>query len=85
MFMSRFMDWVHNKAEGKDSHEVLNGLEVLRRLLLGVTISVLILSTTYSSVFFMKGELLWGSVYGLIMMLSGWCVFKLCKCGGFSR
>ncbi len=77
MFMSRFMDWVHNKAERKDPHRVFNGLEVLRRLLLGVTISVLILATTYSSVFFMKGELLWGSVYGLIMMLSGWCVFKL--------
>lgn len=77
MFMSRFIDWVHNKAERKDLYKVLNSLEVLRRLLLGITIPVLILSTTYSSVFFMKGEPLWGLVHGLIMMLSGWCVFKL--------
>ena len=80
MPISRFIDWVHGKFGRRTQCKVksLSGLEILRRLLLGVTLPVLILSTTYSSIFFMKSELLWGFVYGFIMILSGWCVFKLC-------
>ena len=88
MFMNKIIARICNKL--KDSRadkesvrgsDILNKLRILRRLLLGVVVPVLILSTTYSSVFFMKGELLWGSVYGFIMMFSGWCVFRLYTCG----
>ncbi len=88
MFMNKIIDRICNKLKDSRADKesvrgsgILNKLRILRRLLLGVVVPVLILSTTYSSVFFMKGELLWGSVYGFIMMLSGWCVFRLYTCG----
>lgn len=59
--------------------------EVIRRLLLGVVIPVLLLSTTYSSVFFMKGEVWWSVFYGLVMAISGWCLVQLMKCGSSGK
>lgn len=53
---------------------------ILRRLLLGVVIPVVLLSTTYSSVFFMKGEIWWSAFYGAIMITSGWGLVKIYKC-----
>lgn len=70
--MSKLVDKIIDKLKGSG--------KVMNRLLMGIVVPVLILSTTYSSVFFMKGELGWASLYWGIMAASGWCLIKLYKC-----